>query len=165
MRLPFLILFLPYLALAKQPNVLLIMADDIGIEGFGCYGGTSYETPQIDKLAKGGLRFTHAYSQPLCTPTRIQIMTGRYNHRNWSYFGILDPAEKTFGHMMKEAGYKTCISGKWQLQSYDPPDFPNAERRRINFWLSRFICKNFRVIFINFICSSISIVIFIKSLF
>ena len=130
MRLPFLILFLPCLALAKQPNVLLIMADDIGIEGFGCYGGTSYETPKIDKLAKGGLRFTHAYSQPLCTPTRVQIMTGRYNHRNWSYFGILDPAEKTFGHMMKEAGYKTCISGKWQLQSYDPPDFPNAERRR-----------------------------------
>ena len=130
MRLPFLILFLPCVALAKQPNVLLIMADDIGIEGFGCYGGTSYETPQIDKLAKGGMRFTHAYSQPLCTPTRVQIMTGRYNHRNWSYFGILDPEEKTFGHMMKESGYKTCISGKWQLQSYDPPDFPNAERRR-----------------------------------
>lgn len=130
MRLAFLILFLPYLALAKQPNVLLIMADDIGIEGFGCYGGTSYNTPQIDKLAKGGLRFTHAYSQPLCTPTRVQIMTGRYNHRNWSYFGILDPKEKTFGHMMKKAGYKTCISGKWQLQSYDPPDFPNAELRR-----------------------------------
>lgn len=62
MRFPFLILFLPCVALAKQPNVLLIMADDIGIEGFGCYGGTSYETPQIDKLAKGGLRFTHAYS-------------------------------------------------------------------------------------------------------
>lgn len=117
-------------ALAKQPNVVLIMADDIGIEGFGCYGGSSYQTPQIDKLAKGGLRFTHAYSQPLCTPTRVQIMTGRYNHRNWTYFGILDPKEKTFGHLMKEAGYKTCISGKWQLQSYDPPDFPNAERRR-----------------------------------
>jgi arylsulfatase A len=129
MRFSFLLL-LPSLAFAKQPNVLLIMADDIGIEGFGCYGGSSYETPHIDKLAKGGLRFTHAYSQPLCTPTRVQIMTGRYNHRNWTYFGILDPAEKTFGHLMKEAGYKTCISGKWQLQSYDPPDFPNAERRR-----------------------------------
>jgi len=57
-------------------------------------------------------------------------MTGRYNHRNWTYFGILNPKEKTFGHLMKEAGYKTCISGKWQLQSYDPPDFPNADRRR-----------------------------------
>ena len=106
------------------------MADDIGIEGFGCYGGSSYRTPQIDKLAEEGLRFTHAYSQPLCTPTRVQIMTGRYNHRNWTYFGILDPKEKTFGHLMKEAGYKTCISGKWQLHSYDPPDFPNADRRR-----------------------------------
>ena len=121
---------LPAFSFAKQPNVLLIMADDVGIEAFGCYGGSSYRTPQIDKLAEGGLRFTHAYSQPLCTPTRVQIMTGRYNHRNWTYFGILDPKEKTFGHLMKEAGYKTCISGKWQLQSYDPPDFPNAERRR-----------------------------------
>jgi arylsulfatase A len=129
MRFSFLLL-LPTLAFAKQPNVLLIMADDVGIEGFGCYGGSSYETPHIDKLAKNGLRFTHAYSQPLCTPTRVQIMTGRYNHRNWTYFGILDPAEKTFGHLMKDAGYKTCISGKWQLQSYDPPDFPNAEHRR-----------------------------------
>ena len=81
-------------------------------------------------MAQAGLLFTHAYSQPLCTPTRIQIMTGRYNHRNWTYFGILDPKEKTFGHLMREAGYKTCISGKWQLHSYDPPDFPNADRRR-----------------------------------
>ncbi len=113
-----------------KPNVLLIMADDIGIECFGSYGGTSYETPHIDKLAEEGIRFTHAYSQPLCTPTRVQIMTGKYNHRNWTYFGILDPKEKTFGHLMKEAGYRTCISGKWQLQSYDPPEFPNAERRR-----------------------------------
>ena len=121
---------LPAFSSAKRPNVLLIMADDVGIEGFGCYGGSSYETPHIDKLAQAGLLFTHAYSQPLCTPTRIQIMTGRYNHRNWTYFGILDPKEKTFGHLMREAGYKTCISGKWQLHSYDPPDFPNADRRR-----------------------------------
>ena len=113
-----------------RPNILLILADDIGIEGFGCYGGTSYRTPHIDKLAEGGIRFTHAYSQPLCTPTRVQIMTGKYNHRNWTYFGILDPKERTFGHLMKDAGYRTCISGKWQLQSYDPPDFPNAGRRR-----------------------------------
>ena len=113
-----------------KPNVLLIMADDIGIECFGSYGGTSYETPHLDKLAEEGIRFTHAYSQPLCTPTRVQIMTGKYNHRNWTYFGILDPKEKTFGHLMKEAGYRTCISGKWQLQSYDPPEFPNSERRR-----------------------------------
>ena len=113
-----------------KPNILLIMADDIGIEGFGCYGGTSYQTPQIDRLAAEGLRFTHAYAQPLCTPTRVQIMTGKYNQRNWRCFGILDPQERTFGHLLREAGYRTAIAGKWQLQSYDPPDFPSAERRR-----------------------------------
>jgi len=132
----FLFLFycLPILTLGTppkdKPNILLIMADDVGIEGFGCYGGTSYKTPQIDALSASGLRFTHAYSQPLCTPTRVQIMTGKYNHRNWTYFGILDPTELTFGHLMQQAGYKTCIAGKWQLQSYDPPDFPNAQHRR-----------------------------------
>ncbi|MFT5126030.1 MAG: arylsulfatase A [Kiritimatiellia bacterium] len=115
---------------ADKPNILLIMADDIGIEGFGCYGGTSYKTPNIDALAKTGLRFTHAYSQPLCTPTRVELMTGKYNQRNWMFFGILDPKEKTFGHLMQDAGYATCIAGKWQLQSYDPPDFPGAEKRR-----------------------------------
>lgn len=117
-------------ASARQPNIILILADDIGIEGLGCYGGESYKTPHLDKMAKEGMRFTHAYSQPLCTPTRVEIMTGRDNHRNWLYFGILDPKERTFGHLMKVAGYRTCISGKWQLQSYDPPDFPNAQWRR-----------------------------------
>ena len=116
---------------AKNPkNIVLIMADDIGVECFGSYGGTSYKTPNIDRLASTGLRFTHAYSQPLCTPTRLEIMTGRENHRNWMYFGIMPPKEKTFGHMMQGFGYKTCMAGKWQLQSYDPPDFPNADERR-----------------------------------
>ena len=115
---------------AKRPNIVLVMADDIGIEGFGCYGGTSYLTPNIDRLASTGIRFTHAYSQPLCTPTRAEIMTGRYNHRNWICFGILDPREQTFGHLLRDAGYRTCIAGKWQLQSYDPPDFPGAAQRR-----------------------------------
>ncbi len=115
---------------ADQPSILLIMADDIGIEGLGCYGGASYQTPHLDKLAAEGIRFTRAYSQPLCTPTRVQIMTGKYNHRNWKSFGILDPREKTFGHFMKDAGYATGIFGKWQLQSYDPADLPGAAKRR-----------------------------------
>jgi arylsulfatase A-like enzyme len=113
-----------------RPNVILIMADDLGIEGLGCYGGKSYRTPHLDRLAADGLRFTHAYSQPLCTPTRVQLMTGKYNHRNWRCFGVLDPQERTFGHLMRAAGYRTCIAGKWQLYSYDPPDYPGAEKRR-----------------------------------
>ncbi|MGJ8697505.1 MAG: sulfatase-like hydrolase/transferase [Verrucomicrobiaceae bacterium] len=111
-------------------KIILIMADDLGLEGLGCYGGTDYETPRLDQLAAEGLRFTHAYSQPLCSPTRLEIMTGKENHRNWTYFGILPPEEKTFGHLMQSFGYRTCIAGKWQLQSYDPPDFPNADKRR-----------------------------------
>lgn len=122
--------FSAFAAAAERPNILLIMADDLGIEGLSCYGSESYETPNLDRLAAEGIRFTHAYSQPLCTPTRVQLMTGKYNHRNWLYFGILDPAERTFGHLMQDGGYETAIAGKWQLQSYDPPDYPNAERRR-----------------------------------
>lgn len=127
-------LFLTTLAVsspgAERPNIILIMADDVGIEGLGCYGGISYATPRLDALAAGGIRFTHAYSQPLCTPTRVQLMTGKYNHRNWRSFGILDPGERTFGHAFHDAGYATAIIGKWQLQSYDPPDLPGAEQRR-----------------------------------
>lgn len=99
----------------KQPNIILIMADDIGYECFGCYGGKSYKTPVLDELARGGMRFEHCYSQPLCTPSRVKIMTGQYNFRNYINFGVLDPKQKTFGHLLQGCGYATCVVGKWQL--------------------------------------------------
>ena len=114
----------------RPPNIVLIMADDIGVEGIGCYGCTSYQTPNIDQLAATGLRFKHAHAQPLCTNTRLQLMTGLHNNRNWLYFGILPPDSRTIGHYMQDAGYRTCIAGKWQLQSYDPPDYPGSKKRR-----------------------------------
>ena len=110
-------------AAAEKPNIVLIMADDLGYEGLSCYGSTSYRTPHLDRLARSGVRFTHAYAQPLCTPTRTQLMTGRYTYRNWKAFGVLDPNETTFGRHLGRAGYRTCITGKWQLHSYNPPDF------------------------------------------
>ena len=113
-----------------RPNIILIMMDDLGFEGIGNYGGTSYSTPNIDKMAVTGMQFNQAYAQPLCAPTRVKLMTGKYNFRNWEAFGILDPNEKTFGHLMQDAGYATCIVGKWQLQSYDPPEYPGSEYRR-----------------------------------
>lgn len=100
---------------AARPNVILIMADDFGYELLGCNGGTSYRTPHFDRLAAGGARFEHCYVQPLCTPTRVQLMTGQYNVRNYVEFGTLDPGERTFAHLFREAGYATCIAGKWQL--------------------------------------------------
>lgn len=68
----------------NKPNVLLIMADDLGYECLGCNGGTSYATPHLDRLAKTGVRFRHCYVNPICTPTRVALMTGRYNFRNYA---------------------------------------------------------------------------------
>jgi arylsulfatase A-like enzyme len=107
----------------SRPNIVLILADDLGYECLGCNGGTSYRTPNLDALAGAGIRFTQAHAQPLCTPTRTQLMTGKYTYRNWKAFGILDPAERTFGHIMKDAGYRTAMAGKWQMWSYNPPDY------------------------------------------
>jgi arylsulfatase A len=97
------------------PNVILILADDLGYETIGANGGTSYKTPVLDGLARTGVRFTHAYAQPLCTPTRVQLMTGLSNIRNYTRFAHMDPNARTFAHLAKKAGYATCVTGKWQL--------------------------------------------------
>ena len=115
--------FFPLLAKTqKQPNLILIMADDMGYECVRSNGGTSYNTPHLDELALTGARFEHCYSQPLCTPSRVKIMTGMSNFRNYVRFGVLDRKQTTFAHLLKKAGYATCIVGKWQLgQEVDSP--------------------------------------------
>ena len=106
----------------KQPNIVLIMSDDLGYEVIGANGGSSYATPRLDRMAREGMRFEEAHVMPLCTPTRLSLMTGKYNFRNYIGFGLMKPDEVTFGHLFSDAGYNTCISGKWQLYSYNPPD-------------------------------------------
>lgn len=121
-RLLLLLLALGTSLFAAQPNVILIMADDFGYECVTANGGESYQTPHLDRLAASGVRFEHCHSQPLCTPTRVQLMTGKYNVRNYLNFGTLVRTETTFGHLMKKAGYATGICGKWQLgQEKDAP--------------------------------------------
>jgi arylsulfatase A-like enzyme len=106
------------------------MSDDLGYEAVGANGGTSYSTPVLDGMAETGARFENAHVQPLCTPTRVQLMTGKYNFRNYIGFGLIAQDEVTFGHLFSNAGYKTCISGKWQLHSYNPPDeMPNMRSK------------------------------------
>jgi arylsulfatase A len=99
----------------SKPNVILIMADDLGYEALSCNGADQIKTPNLDRLAKNGVRFTNAFANPLCTPTRVKIMTGLYNVKNYIKFAHLPLGEKTFGHFAKEAGYKTCVAGKWQI--------------------------------------------------
>lgn len=106
------------LAWADRPNILLIMADDVGVDVLSCYGGESYKTPRLDALAAGGMRFTHCYSMPVCHPTRITLMTGRYPFRTgnpkWGSFPVVEE-RNTFAHVLKNAGYATAVAGKWQI--------------------------------------------------
>ena len=101
----------------RPPNVVLILIDDFGYECVTANGGESYRTPVMDKLAATGVRFEQCHVQPLCTPTRVQLMTGMSNRRNYTHFGHLDPSQKTFGNLLKQSGYATCITGKWQLSN------------------------------------------------
>lgn len=103
---------------ASRPNVVLILADDVGCDAIGCYGGESYPTPQIDKLAQRGVRFDHCYSMPSCHPTRTCLLTGKYPRRignpRWGSFPQ-DEEPHTIAQLFRRGGYATAVAGKWQL--------------------------------------------------
>jgi len=111
---------------AEKPNIILIMADDLGYGDIGCYGNTKIKTPNIDALAKGGLRFTDYHSNcPVCSPTRAALLTGRYQQRS-GIEGVvyakgptrktgLALEETTFAEVLKRHGYATALFGKWHL--------------------------------------------------
>ena len=107
---------------AAKPNIVFILIDDFGYENVTADGGESYKTPVMDRLAATGVRFEQCHVQPLCTPTRVELMTGLSNRRNYANFGFMDPSQKTFGNLLKDAGYATCVAGKWQLgNGYEGP--------------------------------------------
>ncbi len=112
----------------SKPNILFILADDVGREVLGCYGGESYRTPRLDELAATGKRFEHCYAMPVCHPTRITLLTGRYPRHigspKWGSFPQ-HTEKQTFGHVMKSARYATAIAGKWQICTHGKePDHP-----------------------------------------
>jgi arylsulfatase A len=110
---------------ASGPSFLIFLADDLGRECLGCYGGSSYATPRLDALAREGLRFAHCFSMPQCHPTRVTLLTGRYPFRAQARWGTLPGAEHTFGQLFAEAGWATAVSGKWQLALLkEQPDHP-----------------------------------------
>ena len=96
---------------ATRPNIVLIMADDMGFSDIGCYGG-EIATPNLDRLAADGLRFTQFYNCAKCTTTRASLMTGLYPRPRG---GLLKTNMVTIGEVLREAGYQTSLSGKWHL--------------------------------------------------
>lgn len=102
----------------EQPNILFIFADDVGQEVLECYGGQSYPIPHLNELARTGMRFNHAYSMPVCHPSRLTLMSGSYpfRHGKVTWGDYPEAAEDhTFSRYLQRAGYATAIAGKWQL--------------------------------------------------
>jgi arylsulfatase A-like enzyme len=116
---------------SNQPNIVIFLADDLGWEAVGFNGGP-YATPQIDRLAQDGVRFEQFYVQPLCSPTRAALLTGRYPIRYGLQVGVVnvwDPIglpleERTLAEALKDAGYATAIVGKWHLGVPEPAYVP-----------------------------------------
>lgn len=100
----------------SKPNVILIIADDLGYEVPSYLGGQTYQTPTLDFMAANGIQFRQAYCHPDGFPSRLALLTGKYNFRNYTIWGSLPNTEKTIGNLMQDAGYATCYTGKWQCR-------------------------------------------------
>ena len=126
------------IAQSRSPNIIYIMADDLGYADLGCYGRKDYQTPNLDKLASQGIKFTNAYAAaPLCTPTRTAFMTGRYPAR--TLVGLCEPLRgsskdsliglgaehRSVATLLKKGGYETALFGKWHL-GFLPQFNPNT---------------------------------------
>ena len=121
-------------AAGRPPNFVVILADDLGAKELACYGNGNHKTPNLDVLAAGGVRFKTCYATPICSPSRVEIMTGRYGFRTgWNnligrpyappqdspQFDI-GSAQVTFADLLKSKGYATALAGKWQLSGQLP---------------------------------------------
>jgi arylsulfatase A len=120
-------------AAERPPNIILVLADDLGAKELGCYGNSKHQTPHLDRMAAEGVRFETFFAMPLCTPTRVCLMTGQYGFHN-GFLGMQNPAFKplptspqaqignhfTHADLLKTRGYATAQVGKWQLSGELP---------------------------------------------
>src|SRR6476646_10186908 len=125
---------LPAFAEGKKPNIILIIADDLGCFELGCYGQTKIKTPNIDKLAEGGMKFTRFYAGcPVCAPSRCTLMTGKHTgHCTIRNTKEVQPEgqhpiradDVTVAELLKARGYAIGAMGKWGLGMWDSPGSP-----------------------------------------
>ncbi len=120
----------------RRPNIIFFLVDDMGRDWVSCYGA-AHRTPNIDRFAGQGVRFQTAWSSPICTPTRVQLLTGKYPFRTgwtdhhdvprWGGKGFDWDREVTFARLLRDAGYATGIAGKWQVNDFRK--YPDALKR------------------------------------
>jgi arylsulfatase A len=131
---------------SSRPNIIFILADDLGFEALGCYGGVNYKdlgpvrTPNLDAMAKGGMRFKHCFSCPVCSPARSEVLTGKYNFRTgfrriMGQPGVAErldaQAHPTLANRLKDSGYVTAVVGKWHVgppftKGKEPEEIPKT---------------------------------------
>lgn len=122
-----------------KPNFVIFLVDDMGKEWISAYGADSIHTPEIDRLAERGIKFTNAWSMPQCTPSRVALLTGQYPYENgwinhydvprWGHGARFDPKRyPVFARKLRDAGYRTCAAGKWQINDFrlEPDAMVNA---------------------------------------
>lgn len=117
----------------KAPNIIFILSDDLGWGDLGCFGQQKIKTPNIDRIASEGTRFTQAYcGNAVSAPSRSCLMTGLHpgharirDNSFKSFRESLQPGDSTVAMLLKQAGYKTGLFGKWGLANYDQPGIPN----------------------------------------
>ncbi len=132
---------------AAPPNIILILADDLGAKELSCYGSTRHRTPNLDRMAAEGTRFETFYAMPVCTPTRVALMTGQYGFHN-GFLGMRNKAftpaagspqkqignHFTFADLLKARGYATALAGKWQLSGAPPTLIHDAGFDEYRMW-------------------------------
>jgi arylsulfatase A len=103
----------------SRPNFVIILGDDIGYDALTSQGNETFYTPRLDQMAEEGMRFTECHGSPLCSPSRVMFVSGKYNFRNYTVWGVINPNEKTFATLLRDAGYATYVAGKWQFDGGD----------------------------------------------